>query len=141
MGARDDRVLALSISPNGDLVIYRMKESGLDAECSAYLWIVDSQEKKLLAGLPCTKHFWLSDNRTVVFVERAIHRIVFWAYDVTTFEQREIASSRTLPYRSYETYWHAVAPDERSVAIVPFDNDHTSLGVWLVGLDLSDDGQ
>ena len=141
MGNRDDRVLALSISPNGDLVIYQIKESGLDAECDTYLWSVNTQEEKLLPGLPCTKHFWLSDNRTVVFIERAAHRIVFWAYDVTTAEQREIASSKTLPYRSYETYWHAVAPDERSVALVPFDYDHTSLGIWLVELDLSDDDQ
>lgn len=141
MGVRDDRVLALSISPSSDLVIYRVRESGLDAECDAYLWSVNTQEEGLLPGLPCTEHFWLSDNQTVVFIERATHRVVFWAYDVTTSEQREIASSGTLPYRSYETYWHAVAPDERSVALVPFDYDYTSLGIWLVELDLSDDDQ
>jgi Tol biopolymer transport system component len=132
IGTRDDRIYPLSISPNGDLLTYQLEEPGPNPACDMYLWTIDSQEDRFLPNLPCTAHFWLSNNRTVVFDEQVGDRIVFWAYDITTFERREIASSTELP-RTHS--WYALAPDERSVAVVLYSNDDSS-GIWLVSFDL-----
>lgn len=129
MGARDDRISRGSISPNGDFVTYRLKKSepGPDS-CDMYLWIVDSQEERLLPGLLCTPHFWLSDNRTIVFTREVGRRILFFTYDTTTSERRAVASSATLPSTAC---WYVLAPDERSVAVVPYAAFDPS-GIWLV---------
>jgi hypothetical protein len=132
MGYRDERVFRRSISPNGDFVIYGVEKSGAGADsCEGHLWIVDSGEESFLPGLPCTPHFWLSDNRTVVFTNEIGRRVYFFAYDVMTSEQQAIASSATLPTMHC---WYVLAPDERSVAAVPIAAWEPS-GIWLVQFD------
>ena len=138
MGARDDRISRGPISPNGDFVVYELEKSEPGpGSCDVYLWSVDSQEERLLPGLPCTLHFWLSDNQTIVFTRKVGRRILFFAYDVTTFERRVIASSATLPSMYC---WYVLAPDERSVAAVPYAAWNPS-GIWLVRFDLSVNNQ
>lgn len=138
MGARDERISRGPISPNGDFVVYELARPELGTNsCDVYLWIVDSQEKRLLPGLPCTLHFWLSDNQTIVFTREVGRRILFFAYDVTTFERRVIASSATLPTMYC---WYVLAPNERSVAAVPYAAWEPS-GIWLVRFDLSANNQ
>lgn len=139
MGARDERIFRKSISPNGDFVTYGLEESVQCSDsCKVHLWNVDSQEEQLLPGLPCcTLHFWLSDNRTIVFTKKMGRRTLFFAYDMTTFEQRTIARSATLPTTGC---WYVLAPDERSVAAVPIAAWEPS-GIWLIRFDLATDNQ
>jgi len=138
MGAKDEHIFHKSISPSGDFVAYGLSElDSVPNSCSVYLWSVDSQEERLLPDLPCTPHFWLSDNQTIVFTKEVGRRILFYAYDATAFEQRVIASSAALPTLACR---YVLAPDERSVAAVPIAAFDPS-GIWLVKFNLSDNNQ
>lgn len=132
---RDDHVFPGAISPTGDFITYGERSS--EDSCTMYLWTVASQDERLLPDMPCSLHFWLSDNQTIVFARQIGLTSLFFAYDTATFERRVIASSTILPTLTFRYF---LAPDDCSVAVIPVAAWDPS-GIWLIRFDLSTDRQ
>jgi hypothetical protein len=123
----DEWSRCLSISPDSKLILYQLPTPDFD---SMYLWNIDTQEEKFMPNFPCTSYLWLSDSRRVIYHEEEKGASAFWLYNVMTLEKRSIASSTTLP----DIQSYSLAPDERSIALVPWS--HQSSGIWIVEFDL-----
>ncbi len=125
----DETARCLSISPNGEFLLYN-PYAPPDYTEYMYLWRIDAQEKEFLPSFPCTSYLWLSDSRRVIYHEEEERQSAFWLYNIMTHEKHSVASSTTLP----DIQSYTLAPDERSMALVPWS--HKSSGIWIVEFDL-----